>query len=52
MDNDELNKIIEELKKTLIRNGVKDISSYDNFFESSKNQMKEKIRNNENDKTI
>ncbi len=42
MDNDKLNILIEDLKKTLIRNGVKDISSYDKFFDISKKQINEK----------
>jgi hypothetical protein len=42
MDNDKLNILIEELKKTLVRNGVKDISSYNKFFDTSKKQIKEK----------
>ncbi len=37
-----INNIIEELKKTLIKNGVKDLSSYDRFFECSKQQFQEK----------
>jgi hypothetical protein len=55
MDREKLESIIDELKKTLIKNGVKDLSFYDKFFENSKKQMKDNKEikhNDENVKTI